>query len=272
MRGGKLDWMTFAAVHLFGMFNALYIVYANDYADIETDKKNTTFNIFSGGSRVLVNREIEPKSLKRASILMASLCLLCGVFLASLRARYFTVPLIAAGLALLWMYSFSPVKLSYRGGGELLQTAGVGIVLPLIGYYAQSGRIADFPWETMAVILPTQAACAIATSLPDEPSDRLSNKRTATVLLGLANAKIVIAALNMFSIAAFVLLGWLDSTSQILWLLLAAPIAATIVQQLIHKGEPGSPQLVIRVALAVFTTLSLMIALSVAAAFLVPPR
>ena len=45
MVGGQIDWAIFAAVHLFGMFNALYIVYANDFADRETDEKNKTFNM-----------------------------------------------------------------------------------------------------------------------------------------------------------------------------------------------------------------------------------
>jgi 1,4-dihydroxy-2-naphthoate octaprenyltransferase len=46
-QGGKLDLYILLLVHLFGLFNQLYIVYANDYADIEADRLNNTFNIFS---------------------------------------------------------------------------------------------------------------------------------------------------------------------------------------------------------------------------------
>ncbi|MGH8008837.1 MAG: prenyltransferase, partial [Candidatus Binatia bacterium] len=200
---GRLDWRIFALVHLFGLFDQLYIVYANDYADIETDRRNRTSTVFSGGSRVLVEDSLRPEQLKTASLAMAGLSVLCGVLLTITDGRWLAVPIIGVSLALLWMYSYPPVRLNYRGGGELLQMCGLGVVLPVFGFYAQSGSLSGFPWPLLWAILPTQLACALATALPDEPSDRVSRKHTAAVLLGPRVTKLVIVILNFVSILAF---------------------------------------------------------------------
>ena len=63
-QGAKFDWKVFALVHLFGLAMQLYIVFANDYADQETDQRNTTFTPFSGGSRVLLMATYSLKPLK----------------------------------------------------------------------------------------------------------------------------------------------------------------------------------------------------------------
>jgi 1,4-dihydroxy-2-naphthoate octaprenyltransferase len=38
-------------VHLFGLFDQLFVVYANDVADYPSDLHNTTHGRYSGGSR-----------------------------------------------------------------------------------------------------------------------------------------------------------------------------------------------------------------------------
>ena len=206
--GEKLDWRVFSIVHLYGLFMQLYIVYANDYADVETDKLNRTYTVFSGGSRVLADGELTRRALGFGSIVMAGLSLLMGFLLVVLFGRIWAPIIILFGISLLWLYSFKPVKQSYRGGGELLQMTGVGIVLPLLGYYAQSGEIISFPMETFMVILPTQLACAMATSIPDFLSDKQSRKRTAAVLLGQQPVRLAVIVLNLLSIIAMFIIGW----------------------------------------------------------------
>ena len=182
-------------LHLYGLFLQLFIVYANDRADIETDRLNTTYTIFSGGSRTLVNGLITLRENTLAITTVIACNAAVGIILTALYRRALALPLIAMSLGLLWLYSFPPVRLSYRGGGEILQMLGVGLVLPLFGYYGQAGSLAAFPLHLLAFILPCQLACAMATALPDEPSDRNSRKHTASVLLGLSKAKAAVIAL-----------------------------------------------------------------------------
>jgi 1,4-dihydroxy-2-naphthoate octaprenyltransferase len=200
---GHWSWPVFIGVQLFGVFDQLYIVFANDVADVETDRRNETSTIFSGGSRVLVEGSITEKALRRAAVLMVVLSLLVGVVLWAVWGHAWPLPLIALGLALLWAYSFGPIRLSYRGGGELLQTVGVGAVLPLIGWSAQAGSLDGFPWILLGALLPMNLATAISTALPDEPSDRASDKRTWPVLVGPRFARATIIVSNLTGLALF---------------------------------------------------------------------
>ena len=57
----------------------------------------------------------------------------------------------AVGLLLLWAYSFAPLRLNYRGGGELLEAAGLGGVMPLIGYATL--RV-EWDYEELLLLVP----------------------------------------------------------------------------------------------------------------------
>jgi len=244
-------------VQLFGLFDQLFIVYANDCADEPTDRLNHTFTPLSGGSRVLVEGKIQPHQLRRAAFTMATLCLLCALLLAVVFDRWLQVPLVLLGLGLLWAYSFSPLRLSYRGGGALLQMVGVGGLLPLLGYHAQTGTFAGFPWWLLAGLLPAHLGAAIATGLPDEPSDRRSDKRTLAVVQGQGVAQAAIVALDAFAFAALQLQG--NSTGELLsGLALALPLASWAGLLPLFGGRPGSRRLLGFVVLAVLFTLSVV--------------
>ena len=246
-------WPVFVAVHLFGICLQLYIVYANDCADVDTDRANRSFTMFSGGSRVLVDGLISPRSLRRAAGVMAGLSLLTASWTALFYDRPILVPLACFSLLLLWGYSYAPFRLSYRGGGEVLQMLGVGLVLPLFGFYAHGGTLAGFPWELLAVLLPINLACGMATSLPDEPSDRAGRKRTSSVLLGQVNTKIVIVVLNAAA-AAVLLWGVMDGLPVPTPLFLL-PVILLPPMLFFLRSRPGSPGLNAFVTLAVSYTL-----------------
>lgn len=205
---GSISGALFIFVQIFGVLIQLYIVYANDYADYEIDKTNDTFNIFSGGSRVLVEELISKKEMKKGIFLVMSLNLILGIILTIGFGRTMSIPLIALSFLLLWGYSYPPIRLSYRGGGEILQTTGVAVLLPLFGYYVQGGTFQGFPWVFLIFFFPIQLGCAMSTSLPDYPSDRDGNKRTSTVIFGFENTKKYIIIINFISLILFVLVAW----------------------------------------------------------------
>lgn len=239
-QNGSWDWGVFCLIHMFGLFDQLYIVYANDYMDVEIDRKNTTYNIFSGGSRVLIDGTISRKSLGQAAIYAALLCVAVSLMLVLGYGRIWSLPLTLAAILLLLAYSFPPIKLSYRGGGELLQMIGVGILLPCFAYYGQAGSMKSFPWEIMGPLLPVQLGCAMSTALPDYPSDKIGGKRTFAVMLDPARTKLLIGLLYFVGLALFLALRGSEHRfdgsylySAVMFLLLAALIY-------IRDGEPGT--------------------------------
>ncbi|WNG33855.1 prenyltransferase [Archangium violaceum] len=254
MQGRALELGTLVGVQLFGVLDQLFIVYANDHADQETDRRNRTPTLFSGGSRVLVEGRLSPRALGTAAIVCAVALLSLSVGLAVARGAPLLVPLAVAALALLWAYSHPPLRLSYRGGGELLQMVGVAGVLPLYGYVAQGGELGRFPWALVTFLLPTHLGCAIATALPDEPSDRESGKLTLPARVGGERAAWAIAALNGLTwvLAPF----GLDSVGLSAGLGLLVPVVATLAVPLIRPAPPGSRLIQLRVAAAITATLS----------------
>lgn len=183
----------------FGVLDHLFIVLANDYADRHDDASNRTFNAFSGGSRVLPDRALAPATVLGGAI-AAGLALLGGaLFLAPERPL---LPWLAGlAIALLLAYSYPPLRLSYRGGGEWLQALGIGVVLPLVGFHAQGGGLDVVPWAALVPTLAMGLAGNVLTSLPDEPADRAAGKRTWAVRRGLVRAKRDLVALVAIAIA-----------------------------------------------------------------------
>lgn len=252
---GSIDYAILVAVHLFGLFDQLYIVYANDPADLETDRLNKTFTPFSGGSRVLVQGLIKPEHLKIAAWLCAVLALLAASVPGMMFGRFLPLLLAALGLLLLWCYSYPPLRFSYRGGGELLQMIGVGGILPLIGFLSQGGALDGFPWKLMPILLITALATAFSTTLPDQPSDAKSNKRTLAVLLGVRPVATLILVLHLAALA--LLFGQLPEARNVVW----APLAALLASLPRAWRAPGSKGLFLFVALTIFTNFSLLLGL-----------
>jgi 1,4-dihydroxy-2-naphthoate octaprenyltransferase len=240
--GRDFSWGIVLACHFYGLASQLYIVFANDVADMATDRRNFTFTLFSGGSRVLVEGLLSRRQVARAAVLCAAMSALTGVFLGVRHGAWLPLPLILFGLGLLWAYSYPPFRLSYRGGGEYLQMVGVGLVLPLIGYSAHAGTLAGLPWAIMPLMLALSLSCAVATALPDEPSDRVDGKRTHAVRFGIAGSRRFILRLNALALA-WLVFAPLPGTTLADRVLVALPCLAFWLVCLrlprLHPGERG---------------------------------
>lgn len=269
---GTWSWPLFFLVQAFGVFDQLYIVYANDYADRETDEDNETATLFSGGSRVLVTGVIAPEALKRAALLMALFAMGTTVAMALFFGRLAAIPLGALGLLLLWAYSYPPFRLSYRGGGEFLQMLGVGAVLPLLAFYAQAGAFEPFPWVLLLTLLPFSLGTAISTALPDLPSDSRAKKRTMAVTCGLLPAHLMVFFLYTFGFLAFFFtpsfeLFSLDGSETPLTadlLLYLSVIALCLLLPLLRRSTPGTGFIVAFVFTSILVNLAWTAALIVA--------
>jgi len=162
----------------FTVLDLLFIVFLNDVADRRVDR---------------IKREMFPDGCSAKTIpdgilsvrAMAGAGLLCGLAaLVVLKHGAVTLDrpaLVWAGPACLVVflaYSFPPVRLNYRGGGEWLEGLGVGVALPVLHAYMQSGEL----WTIALALLPGFAALslasAIASGLADETTDRIGGKRT----------------------------------------------------------------------------------------------
>lgn len=237
--GGVLNPAICFWVCTYGLLIQLYIVYANDFGDADVDRLNTTYNRFSGGSRVLVDGLLSRREMLVGIVVTMVLNAGVGYVLTSFYGRGWALHLIFLSWSLLWAYSYAPLRLSYRGGGELLQALGVGFVLPFFGDYAQAGTPENFPWRHLLFVMPLQLGAALSTALPDEPSDRAGHKRTLAVLVGPVPVKLLIVLLNLVGLGCFCLMGWSGITSPNTYLMAAYPFLATVLMTFLIKGGPA---------------------------------
>lgn len=262
-QSGSLNLPLAAFTWLFGLTVQLYIVYANDLADIAIDQLNSTFTPFSGGSRVLVEGKLTVPDLRKAVSIMVLLNGLIGAVLFTLD-RPLAPSLILISLTLLWLYSFPPVRLSYRGGGEFLQMAGVGLILPLFGYYVQAGSLHVFPLHYAAALLPLQLACAFSTTLPDEPSDRAGGKKTISVTLGGSRTRTLVIALHLMTIALLARVMRSENSASAFLPVIALSITAITGMILSAKRAfPGNRAMLLFVTCSILATVGLTASLAI---------
>lgn len=195
------------ALYLLGLL--VFIVLLNDWGDREVDAiKRRMFP--DGCSPKTIPDGILPARHLLLAGLAAGLAALAAAVAAQLwiprpRALLFA----ASGLALFLAYTFPPIRLNYRGGGELLEALGVGLLLPWFQSYLQSGQVRHGAHLLLAGFTLMSLASALASGLSDEQSDRAGGKRTATTLLGnratrrLTEASLALGALAWFAAGLF---------------------------------------------------------------------
>ena len=159
---------------------AASVHYANEYADYETDAL-TDRTPFSGGSGALHRTGVSRTIPLRAALasLFLGLVLTAGLALGGL------LPLSAVFLLAViaffgWQYSVGPLKLAWRGWGELDNAALGGLVLPVYGAAVVGGPLALAALASVPFFLVVLLNL-FATQWPDRRADAQVGKDTLAV-------------------------------------------------------------------------------------------
>ena len=241
----------------------------NDYYDsFGSDPLNRHFTPFSGGSRVIQNRELSPGQVKTLAYLLFALGAVCGlVLIFQGRPWVALVGLLGLGAAL--FYSASPLQLMSGGLGELIIFLAFGPLLSWGAYYVQTGKLS---LVGAAVSLPLAfliTAIIWINEFPDLAADLAAGKRHLVARLGLKVASWVYAALMAAPfISLFILIEIFRLPDLIVAGLLPLPLALRAVR-LVFRTPPTDPEFVSAQALTIqthfFTGLTLTLALLYAA-------
>jgi len=160
---------------------------------------------FSGGKRVLVDELLT----RRQTAVIALVCYALGgaVGLAIVFEREPAVLWVGLlGMALAYFYHAPPLKLSYRGLGELAVAVSYGPLIAAGTYLVQRNAIAP---EVVLAAVPLGIVIAgflWINEFPDARADRLAGKRTLVVRLGPDRAASVFGIVIAVAYAGVVLL------------------------------------------------------------------
>lgn len=164
---------------------------------------------FSGGKRVLVDRLMTRGEVWQVAAISYGMGILCGLAIAFGRDLR-VLGLGVFGVALAFCYHAPPLKLSYRGLGELAVGIAYGPLICGGGYLVLTGRLSA---RVLASAVPLGALIAAflwVNEFPDRRADAAAGKRTLVVRLGPEAASRVFAvliALGYLGLATLPFLG-----------------------------------------------------------------
>ena len=187
-----------------------FIVLLNDWGDRDVDALKRRMFPRGCSPKTIPDGILPARSLLWAGLGAGALALGLALAAALLLGRPALGPLAALCLGLFAAYTLPPLRLNYRGGGELVEMVGVGGLLPVLHAYSQCG--VPLPWlltHTLPGLLALALASALASGLSDEESDRAGGKRTFTTVWG--NARVRRATEALVGLGALLWLvgtGW----------------------------------------------------------------
>lgn len=183
------DWGAMGWGLAFTTLGLAFIVLLNDWGDRRVDSLKRSMFPEGGSPKTIPDRILTTQSVGMAGALcwVATLLVAAGAEV-TLKRRFAWVG--GLGCTLIFVaYTLPPLRLNYRGGGELLEMLGVGIALPLYEAYLQAGDIPPRTWPWVAGFALLSLASGIASGLSDEQSDRAGGKRTWATRFGNASAR-----------------------------------------------------------------------------------
>jgi 1,4-dihydroxy-2-naphthoate polyprenyltransferase len=207
--GATAGWARVLFGYLVLMPGHLSVSYSNDLHDVEADRFSTP-SLFAGGSGVLVRHPELRLPARRVALGLMGLSMLLG---AAYALRYDAgvglVLFVLLGNLLGWYYTAPPLRLAYRGLGELSTAGAVGMVVPAMGYLVAAGRLDGVALAAAPPLFLYGLVFILSVQTPDVEADRLGGKRTLVARLGRRWAFLLIAAAGLLASAAFYLLGML---------------------------------------------------------------
>jgi 1,4-dihydroxy-2-naphthoate octaprenyltransferase len=216
---------------------------ANDVFDarLGADDLNVNPTQYSGGSRVIQYGLVSLRGMALTSLACYAVALAAGLLLLWLRPSVELLVIGVAGMLMSVFYTAPPLKLVYRGLGEITVALGFGPLMLLGAYVVQSGGpLAVEPMVASVPIALLVALILYVNEVPDAPADARAGKRTLPVRF--ARATVIngywLAALIAFAvIGGGVLAGVLPITALIA--LLPLPLALRVRDGLTsHYDQP----------------------------------
>lgn len=217
---GRVDPIALGLGLVFTLFHLSFVVLLNDWGDQDVDAIKRRLYPTLSSKKTIPDGLLDAGTVLRLGLGAG----LCGLGCALAAEILLVRPGLAAGaviaIVLFWAYSLPPIRLNYRGGGELLEMLGVGFLLPWWNAYLQSGTASPGG----LVVLPGYAllclSSALASGLADMESDRLGGKRTFATAFGVASVRQAAEGLVLGALLVWAALPWLAGSFARVWMML----------------------------------------------------
>lgn len=219
----NLSYFFFSMVH--NIFLSIYIALLNDWGDQEVDRIKRRMYESSCSPKTIPDRILSSGWVAVIGFLALSMSLVFSWILGTRDKNISHVFLFSLVSAFVFLsYTFYPLRLNYRGGGEILETVGVGFVLPSSGIYLQAGTLFHPLVGMLFLNIPLALASALGSGLADEESDIKGGKQTFVTKYGNQKVRSMIRNLFLLSMLLWFLFWfiWGDRTQMAFYVLFAS--------------------------------------------------
>lgn len=158
----------------------------NDYFDHKTknDELNSSPTPFSGGSRVIQDGLLPPRTIFIAALVFLCIGSIFGIYICWILHSYVILIMGIIGVLCCFFYTAYPIMLGYRGGGELIVGLCFGPLVVLGSYYVQAMSFSLMPVLASIPVGILIALVLYINEFPDYDADKLVHKQTIIVILG----------------------------------------------------------------------------------------
>lgn len=210
--GGVFHWGYFLLTLISGLCLQAAVNVLNDYFDHKStcDDINVEYvSPFTGGSRLIQMGLLKPSTVLKEGLIFLAIGSLIGLYLVWSRG----LPVLWLGIIgvfFVYFYTAPPLKLSYRGGGELAVGLSFGVLMSLGAYYVQTQTLAWLPVIAAVPVTLLIAAVLYINEFPDYAADKAVGRKHLVVRMGKARAAkgyIVLMSLAYLSIVVSSIYG-----------------------------------------------------------------
>jgi 1,4-dihydroxy-2-naphthoate octaprenyltransferase len=227
---------------LFTVFDLCFVVLVNDWGDQEVDGLKRRLFPESCSPKTIPDRILDARSVGMAGLGAAAAAVGVAIIGQELLGRPGLAWSAIICLGLFAAYTLPPLRLNYRGGGEVLEMLGVGFALPWFHAYLQGGLVRP----AGLVLLPAFAlmclASALASGLADIETDRLGGKRTFATAFGAAKVRQAVEGLMLGGILVWAALPRLAPHYVTLWMVVP-PVVLMVLDYRSLRRAGLSPQI-----------------------------
>ena len=175
---------------------------------------------FDSGAAVGLTRN--PRTVRSVAWVCMAAGLVAGLALVALTQSLVLLAFGIVGFVLAWSYSSPPLKLSYRGIGELSTFLAFGPVMTVGATVAFGLRGLSASLLASVILGFLAAAISFSRYFPNEVEDRAKGKRTPVTLLGRQRATSLLVALWWSPVCVTLL--WYSQDTRLLVALLPLPV------------------------------------------------
>lgn len=216
----------------------LSVSYSNDYYDFENDNPDAVTS-YTGGSGVL-QRHPELRGFARNfAVTLIMLSVSISVLYASVYGNAIVVLLAVLGNLLGWFYSAPPIKLSYRGLGEIA-TSLTGFIFPGMGYAVISGGLDTSLLLFSISLMLLQMVFIVNVEIPDLREDLEGGKRTLPVRIGVDGSRRIMVLSASAATLLFGLLEFSPRFAESINFLIMALLSLMVTVPCLHAFLSGS--------------------------------